>query len=215
MLMRRLPVLAVVLLACTVAAPAARAYYSGVPTPGNALAGHPWFVDSAYGVWWEEFRQAKIAAAALLTAAWNPMNKTFGAFEPHPEIGLRSYLKRAATEQPGAIPFISLSRIEHQSCPYAPPGWGRKGRGRSRFYHAGCTPPGEGLGYRPTVATADPHIDAYLWLGTPGFESGPCLGLRSGYHFYLQEAVSLVQNANPPFAVAARNRPRASASART
>jgi endoglucanase len=266
------------------------------------------------------------------------MNKTFGAFEPHPEIGLRLYLERAAIDQPGAIPFVSLSRIEHQSCPYSPPGphyseadiddwvrrfsqaignsrvmvlveadklavihclppkaqarryreiayeirtmrrrnrnaivyidagasdwapwnqmvrelrradvadaqgfalgashfdwtrneiayglkisralrgkhfvintdsngWGRRGRGHSRFYHAGCTPPGQGLGYRPTVATADPRIDAYLWLGTPGFESGPCLGLRSGYHFWLQEAVSLVRNANPSFAVAAR-----------
>ena len=67
-------------------------------------------------------RQAGAAASPLRALAENPMNKTFGAFEPHPEKNLRRYLERAQSEQPGAIPFISLSRIEHQSCPYVNPG---------------------------------------------------------------------------------------------
>jgi len=260
------------------------------------------------------------------------MGKTFGAFEPHPETNLRRYLDRAQSEEPGAIPFISLSRIEHQSCPYVPPGpafsaaavtdwvlrysqaigrrrvmvlvepdklavmgcvpariqaqryqelryeihtlrvhnpnaivyldagasdwvsarrmaaelrradvaeaqgfalgashfdWtykevayglrisralggkhfvvntssnghGPRPRYHSRFYHGGCTPPGEGLGYRPTVRTSHPSVvDAYLWLNTPGFESGSCLGQGGGYGFRLSEAVSLVRHANP------------------
>jgi endoglucanase len=259
------------------------------------------------------------------------MNKTFGAFEPHPETNLRRYLERAQSEEPGAIPFIALSRIEHQSCPYVTPGsdysehavedwarrfseaignyrvmvlveadklavmgclprsvqarryrelnyeihtmhkhnpnalvyldagasdwipWGHMTRelkradvaeangfalgashfdwtsheisyGRkishalrgkhfvistaanghgprpryySPYYHGGCTPPGEGLGALPTVATADPHIDAYLWLGTPGFEAGACLGQGNGYGFNLNMALSLVKNAVP------------------
>ena len=59
------------------------------------------------------------------------MGKTFGAFEPHPEVNLRRYLERAPGEEPGAIPFISLSRIEHQSCPYVEPRLGRSPRRRS------------------------------------------------------------------------------------
>jgi cellulase/cellobiase CelA1 len=50
------------------------------------------------------------------------------------------------------------------------------------------------------VKTPDRHIDAYLWVGSPGFESGDCLGLGANapYTFYLQEALSLVRFANPP-----------------
>jgi cellulase/cellobiase CelA1 len=82
-------------------------------------------------------------------------------------------------------------------------GWGPKQHKRtsvSAFYHQGCTPPGEGLGMPPTVSTPNPRIDGFLWLGTPGFENGDCLGYGTGapYQFYLQEAVSLVRNANPP-----------------
>ena len=40
-------------------------------------------------------------------------------------------------------------------------------------------------------------VDAYLWLSTPGFESGACLGQRGGYGFHLSEALSLVRHANP------------------
>jgi endoglucanase len=81
-------------------------------------------------------------------------------------------------------------------------GWGPHAHGQtavSRYYHRGCTPPGEGLGIRPTVATPDPRIDAFVWSGTPGFESGDCLGYGKGsaYTFYVQEAVSLAKNANP------------------
>jgi endoglucanase len=80
-------------------------------------------------------------------------------------------------------------------------GWGPFPHGSSSaYYHQGCTPPGEGLGLRPTVKTPDPHVDAFLWLGTPGYENGDCLGYGAGapYTFYLQEAVSLVLHANPP-----------------
>ena len=79
-------------------------------------------------------------------------------------------------------------------------GWGPKPHASmpwSQFYHWGCTPPGEGLGIQPTVQTPDPHIDAYLWLGTPGFENGDCLGSGDGYRFYLELALSLVRFAHP------------------
>jgi endoglucanase len=81
-------------------------------------------------------------------------------------------------------------------------GWGPKPHGKTSvtpFYHGGCTPPGEGLGIPPTVNTPNPHLDAYIWSGTPGFEDGNCLGYgaHAPYTFYLQEAISLTINANP------------------
>jgi endoglucanase len=329
--LRRLVLVPCALFACLIWGGAAQAYVSSPARPGNPLSGHPWYVDHRYGVWWEEIHKYR-SAAGLRPAAENPMGKTFGAFEPHPETNLRRYLERAQSEQPGAIPFIGLSRIEHQSCPYVDPGgsyseaavddwvrrfsqgigdyrvsvlveadklavmgclpariqaqryrelryevhtlrvhnpnaivyldagasdwvsaghmagelrradvaeaqgfalgashfdWtyreaayglkisrslggkhfvintssnghGPRPRFSSRYYHGGCTPTGEGLGYRPTVQTSHPSvIDAYLWLNTPGFESGTCLGQGPGYGFYLGDALSLVRYANP------------------
>ncbi|HSO99050.1 MAG TPA: glycoside hydrolase family 6 protein [Solirubrobacteraceae bacterium] len=326
--MRRLTITFSLLL-CLLCVPVAQGYTSSPARPGDPLSGHPWYVDHSFGVWWDVIRQYGAAAAPLRTLAENPMSKTFGAFEPRPEINLRRYLARAQSEAPGAIPFISLSRIEHQSCPYVNPGstfsehavddwvrrfsdgiggyrvtvlveadklavmgclprniqarryrelnyeihtmhthnpnaivyldagasdwvssghmtrelkradvaeaqgfalgashfdWtshevaygqqisqalggkhfvvntdsnghGPKPRFHSPYYHGGCTPPGEGIGVLPTVLTRDPHIDGFLWLGTPGFESGACLGQNVGYGFNLTEAISLVRNA--------------------
>jgi endoglucanase len=38
-----------------------------------------------------------------------------------------------------------------------------------------CNPPGRGLGARPTVATRDPLVDAFVWIKVPGESDGPCL----------------------------------------
>ena len=328
--MRRLTITCALLL-CLLCVPVAQAYTSSPARPGDPLSGHPWYVDRSFGVWWDVMRHYGSAADPLKRLAENPMSKVFGSFEPHPERGLRRYLERAQSEQPGAIPFITLSRIEHRSCPYVDPGldfseravkdwvrrfseaignyrvmvlvepdqlavigcvspriqaqryrelryevqamhahnpnaivyldagasdwispgrmtrelrradvadahgfalgashfdWtshevtygkhisealggmpfvvntnsnghGPKPRYYSPYYHGGCTPTGEGIGLLPTVQTPDAHIDAYLWLGTPGFESGVCLGQSGGYGFNLTEAISLVRNAVP------------------
>ncbi len=318
-------------------APAARAYYSGTPTPGNPLAGHPWYVDRERGSWWLAIREHAQGAAVLAAAANNPMGKTFGSFVTDPQTAVRNYILRAERAQPGSIPFINLARIENPSCPYdanhpgfserqidawvrgfsrgigshrvmvvvetdklttirclprwaqarrfrelryevhlihqhnpesivyidagaadwgkkAPTiahwlikadvaqaqgfalnashhdwtarevrfglaiskllhgkhfvvntssnGWGPNPHGTTSvtpFYHKGCTPPGEGLGIAPTVKTPNPHIDAFIWAGTPGYEDGSCLGLgaHAAYTFYLQEALTLALNANP------------------
>lgn len=81
-------------------------------------------------------------------------------------------------------------------------GWGPKPHGRDQytpFYHKGCTPPGEGLGVKPTVNTGNPAVDAFVWAGVPGYESGVCIGYGAGspYTFYLKLAVSLTLHANP------------------
>lgn len=81
-------------------------------------------------------------------------------------------------------------------------GWGPNPRWYHAGYHPGCTPPGEGLGYVPTVNTPDPHIDAYIWSGTPGYEEGGCLGYgqNAPYTFYLSLATSLSLFADPSLA---------------
>jgi endoglucanase len=316
-------------------APSASAYYSGSPTPGNPLAGHPWFVDTQRGTWWGALRTDPIGAAPLARFAYNPMGKTWGSWVTHPQMEVADFIARAQSMEPGSIPFFNLARIEGQSCPYPPTppgfserevddfvkrfsaglgnarvlvivetdklttirclprwaqarryrelryevhlmhrndpnsivyidagsedwgknaamiarwlrradvaeaqgfvlgashhdwtskeirfglqisrrlngkhfvvntnsnGWGPDPRWYSRFWHGGCTPPGEGLGIRPTVNTPNRHIDAFLWTGTPGFEDGDCLGYGANapYQFYLSEALMLVANANPP-----------------
>jgi len=319
-------------------APAVSAYYSGVVTSGNPLAGHPWFVDWQWGSWGLALKHHPNQAAPLRPYADNPMAKWFGNFISTNQIrsGIRSYLARAQAEEPGSIAFVDMSRTEWPSCPYPkhlkskfsvssiekwvdqfskgvgdypvqidletddlavikclPPaaqvrryreisyevhtlhknnphavvyidagasdwgqkpqwiaerlrkadiaeaqgfelgashydwtsreiryglaisrllggkhfvvntaenGWGPKPRFYSPFYHRGCTPPGEGLGIRPTVNTGNHLIDAFVWSETPGWETGTCIGLPKSapYNFHLWWAVDIARNANPP-----------------
>jgi endoglucanase len=39
-----------------------------------------------------------------------------------------------------------------------------------------CNPPGRALGETPTTRTADPLVDAYLWIKRPGESDGACKG---------------------------------------
>ncbi|MFJ8139380.1 glycoside hydrolase family 6 protein [Streptomyces sp. NPDC096013] len=39
-----------------------------------------------------------------------------------------------------------------------------------------CNPPGRALGETPTTKTADPLVDAYLWIKRPGESDGACRG---------------------------------------
>ncbi len=43
-----------------------------------------------------------------------------------------------------------------------------------------CNPPGRGLGARPTTATGNPLVDAYLWIKVPGESDGQCTRGASG-----------------------------------
>jgi endoglucanase len=331
----RFRALILAILAGLVAAPAANAYYSGPAIPGNPLSGHPWFVDKDRGSWWVTLREEPLTAAPLRRFADNPMGKTFAAFVAHPLSTVSDYLRRAEREDPGSIPFLNLSRMEGQSCPYpgttaknseqaierwlryfsqaigdarveialetdrltvigclpgwararryrefryevhllhennpnaivyidagasdwgkSPAlmawrlrkadvaeaqgfqvgashfdwtwkeirygmaisrllggkhfvintnanGWGPKPRWYSPFYRPACIPTGEGVGQRPSVKTPDPHIDAFVWAGVPGYENGSCIGYGqdSPYQFYPSLAVSLALHANPP-----------------
>ena len=48
--------------------------------------------------------------------------------------------------------------------------------GRVRRLNVHCNPGYRGLGPRPTTATGQPKVDAYLWIGRPGYSAGACNG---------------------------------------
>jgi endoglucanase len=75
-----------------------------------------------------------------------------------------------------------------------------------------CNPPGRGLGVRPTAATGNPLVDAYLWVKTPGESDGQCNRGISGSTtdpewggildpaagaWFPQQALQLAQKASP------------------
>jgi endoglucanase len=58
-----------------------------------------------------------------------------------------------------------------------------------------CNPPGRALGSPPTASTADPLIDAYLWLKKPGESDGACNGGPKAGVFWPDKALELARNA--------------------
>lgn len=79
-----------------------------------------------------------------------------------------------------------------------------------------CNPPGRGLGLRPSAATSDPLVDAYLWVKIPGESDGECTrgGGPAGQaadpewgrvdppagEWFPEMALELARNAAPPLA---------------
>jgi endoglucanase len=45
-----------------------------------------------------------------------------------------------------------------------------------RTINVWCHPRGRGLGAAPTTATMNPKVDAYMWIGRPGYSAGGCKG---------------------------------------
>ena len=58
-----------------------------------------------------------------------------------------------------------------------------------------CNPPGRALGTPPTATTADPLIDAYLWLKKPAESDGKCNGGPKAGDFFQERALELARNA--------------------
>lgn len=59
-----------------------------------------------------------------------------------------------------------------------------------------CNPPGRALGETPTVETADPLVDAYLWIKRPGESDGSCRGAPVAGEWFPDYALELVRNAS-------------------
>lgn len=56
-----------------------------------------------------------------------------------------------------------------------------------------CNPAGRGLGVAMTTLTADPLVDAYLWVKTPGESDGACNGAPSAGTWMPDYALGLAQ----------------------
>lgn len=60
-----------------------------------------------------------------------------------------------------------------------------------------CNPPGRSLGEAPTTKTADPLVDAYLWVKRPGESDGTCKGGPKAGDWWPAYALKLAQGATP------------------
>lgn len=54
-----------------------------------------------------------------------------------------------------------------------------------------CNPPGRALGAAPTAVTANPLVDAYLWIKVPGESDGACNGAPSAGNWWPDYALGL------------------------
>ncbi|MGX4692018.1 glycoside hydrolase family 6 protein [Streptomyces sp. JNUCC 63] len=56
-----------------------------------------------------------------------------------------------------------------------------------------CNPPGRALGEAPTTRTADPLVDAYLWVKRPGESDGTCKGGPKAGDWWAEYALKLAK----------------------
>ncbi|MFE1440007.1 glycoside hydrolase family 6 protein [Streptomyces sp. NPDC058739] len=56
-----------------------------------------------------------------------------------------------------------------------------------------CNPPGRALGETPTTKTADPQVDAYLWVKRPGESDGECKGGPKAGEWWTTYALTLTK----------------------
>ncbi|MEV0205775.1 glycoside hydrolase family 6 protein [Streptomyces sp. NPDC050788] len=60
-----------------------------------------------------------------------------------------------------------------------------------------CNPPGRALGETPTTKTADPLVDAYLWVKRPGESDGTCKGGPKAGQWWASYALKLAKASTP------------------
>jgi endoglucanase len=58
-----------------------------------------------------------------------------------------------------------------------------------------CNPPNAAAGALPTTKTANPRVDAYLWVERPGFSNGFCNGGPKAGAWWEKRAVQMVDRA--------------------
>ncbi|QNS06863.1 glycoside hydrolase family 6 protein [Streptomyces xanthii] len=73
----------------------------------------------------------------------------------------------------------------------------RNGNGPYEGTDAWCNPPGRALGTPPTTGTADPALDAYLWIKRPGESDGTCRGGPPAGQWWESGALELARNSTP------------------
>jgi endoglucanase len=65
-----------------------------------------------------------------------------------------------------------------------------------RVINVWCNPRNEALGDQPSTQTADPVVDAYLWIERPGFSNGTCNGGPKTGAWWLDRALLLAKRAH-------------------
>ncbi|MDT9701201.1 glycoside hydrolase family 6 protein [Streptomyces sp. P17] len=60
-----------------------------------------------------------------------------------------------------------------------------------------CNPPGRALGETPTTKTADPLVDAYVWVKRPGESDGECKGGPKAGQWWPDYALKLAKASTP------------------
>ena len=58
---------------------------------------------------------------------------------------------------------------------------------------AWCNPSGRSVGARPTTATGDALVDAFLWVERPGESDGACHGGPAAGTFWPEYALGLMR----------------------
>jgi endoglucanase len=136
------------------------------------------YLDAGHGAWKPANVMAqRLTAAGIANARGFAINDA--AFDPLPnEI---TYAKALSALTGGKHAVIDTSR---------------NGKGWANVDQRWCNPPGRALGVGPTTVTADPAVDAYLWLKHPGASDGPCRpGAPIAGTFWVSYALELARNA--------------------
>jgi endoglucanase len=106
---------------------------------------------------------------------------------------------------PDELPHFVIDTSRNGQGPWSPPA------GEFPDPQEWCNPPDRGVGTRPTAATGDALIDAFLWIKVPGESDGECLRGTDGPEdpvrgtvdppagtWFPDVALELARNANPP-----------------
>ncbi len=75
----------------------------------------------------------------------------------------------------GGKPFI-VNTSENGRGPVHYRSWIDRSRHLWRTINVWCHPLRRGLGIPPTTFTANPKVDAYMWINRPGYSGGSCNG---------------------------------------
>ena len=74
--------------------------------------------------------------------------------------------------------------------------WINRSKHLWRTINVWCNPPTEALGAQPTTNTADPVVDAYLWIERPGFSNGSCNGGPKTGAWWTKRALLMAKRAD-------------------
>ena len=136
------------------------------PASPNPLLGHSWFVDKTWAPQYKAYKRAlrRIGVAKVRGFMLNVTHYDWTARN------IRYGLE--VSRRVGGKPFVISTHFNGRG-----PVYYRKRRGKRNLrINVHCHPRHRGLGIPPTTLTAHPKVDAYFWIGRPGYSGGSCNG---------------------------------------